>query len=147
LGGLFGRVLRLLAAEGMVLVGMLSLDGTKLAGSAARKANKTLPQIEKILAEAAERDAAEDAGYGDAPGEPTPQRWPAGPNGGSGWPPPGTGSRLGTRRAVTRSGPSRKPGRRPRRPGNGAGTALAMSRAPTAPAPGRGRTPPTRTCG
>jgi transposase len=73
LGGLFSQVLRLLAAEGMVSLGMVSLDGTKLAGNAAQKANRTLPQIEKILAEAAERDAAEDARYGDAPGEPTPR--------------------------------------------------------------------------
>jgi transposase len=73
LGGLFSQVLRLLAAEGMVALGMLSLDGTKLAGNAAQKANKTLPQIEKVLAEAAERDTAEDARYGDAPGEPTPR--------------------------------------------------------------------------
>jgi transposase len=73
LGGLFSQVLRLLAAEGMVSLGLLSLDGTKLAGNAAQKANKTLPQIEKILAEAAAADAAEDARYGDAPGEPTPR--------------------------------------------------------------------------
>jgi len=73
LGGLFSQVLRVLAAEGMVSLGLLSLDGTKLAGNAAQKANKTLPQIEKILAEAAERDAAEDARYGDAPGERTPR--------------------------------------------------------------------------
>jgi transposase len=44
LGGLFSQVLRLLAAEGMVSLGTLSLDGTKLAGNAAQKANKTLPQ-------------------------------------------------------------------------------------------------------
>jgi transposase len=61
LGGLFSQVLRLLAAEGMVSLGMLSLDGTKLAGNAAQKANRTLPQIEKVLAEAAAADAAEDA--------------------------------------------------------------------------------------
>jgi transposase len=73
LGGLFSQVLRLLAAEGMVSLGLLSLDGTKLAGNAAQKANKTLPQIEKLLAEAAAADAAEDARYGDAPGEPTPR--------------------------------------------------------------------------
>jgi hypothetical protein len=73
LGGLFSQVLRLLAAEGMVSLGLLSLDGTKLAGNAAQKANKTLPQIEKILAEAAAADAAEDARYGDAPGEPIPR--------------------------------------------------------------------------
>ncbi len=64
LGGLFSQVLRLLAAEGMVSLGTLSLDGTKLAGNAAQKANKTLPQIDKLLAEAAERDAADDAREG-----------------------------------------------------------------------------------
>ena len=41
-------------------------------------------------------------------------RWPGGPNGGSGWPPPGTGWRPRTRRAATRSGPSRKRGTPPR---------------------------------
>ena len=39
LGGLFSQVLRLLAAEGMVSLGLLSLDGTKLAGNAAQKAD------------------------------------------------------------------------------------------------------------
>ena len=73
LGGLFSQVLRVLAAEGMVALGTLSLDGTKLPGSAAPKANKTLPQIEKLLAEAAERDAAEDAELGGKLEEPTPR--------------------------------------------------------------------------
>jgi transposase len=73
LGGLFSQVLRLLAAEGMVSLGTISLDGTKLAGNAAQKANRTLPQIDKLLAEAAAADTAEDARYGDAPGEPTPR--------------------------------------------------------------------------
>jgi hypothetical protein len=73
LGGLFSQVLRLLAAEGMVSLGLLSLDGTKLAGNAAQKANRTLPQIEKLLAEAAAADAAEDARYGDAADAPTPR--------------------------------------------------------------------------
>ena len=45
-------------------LGQLSLDGTKLAGNAAQKANRTLPEIEKILAEAA---AAEDAREGGSP--------------------------------------------------------------------------------
>jgi transposase len=70
LGGLFSQVLRLLAAEGMVSLGLLSLDGTKLAGNAAQKANRTLPQIEKILAEAA---AADDAAEGDSPQPATPR--------------------------------------------------------------------------
>jgi transposase len=73
LGGLFSQVLRLLAAEGMVALGLLSLDGTKLAGNAAQKANRTLPQIGKLLAEAAAADAAEDARYGDAAGAPAPR--------------------------------------------------------------------------
>jgi transposase len=73
LGGLFSQVLRLLAAEGMVSLGLLSLDGTKLAGNAAQKANRTLPQIEKLLAEAAAADAAEDARYGDALDTPAPR--------------------------------------------------------------------------
>ena len=51
--GYSARCVRLLAAEGMVSLGTLSLDGTKLARNAAQKADKTLPQIEKLLAEAA----------------------------------------------------------------------------------------------
>jgi hypothetical protein len=66
-------VLRLLAAEGMVSLGKLSLDGTKLAGNAAHAANRTLPQIERLLAEAAETDAAEDADLGDKAQPATPQ--------------------------------------------------------------------------
>jgi transposase len=73
LGGLFSQVLRLLAAEGMVALGLVSLDGTKLAGNASQKANRTLPQIDKLLAEAAAADAAEDARYGDTAGAPTPR--------------------------------------------------------------------------
>jgi transposase len=147
LGGLFSQVLRLLAAEGMVSLGLLSLDETKLAGNAARKANRTLPQIEKILAEAAAADAAEDAREGATCSRRPRGYWPGGLNGGSGWPGPGTGSRWKTRRAGTHSGPSRRPGKRPRRPGSAADTARAMSRAPTGPAPSHGRTSPTRTCG
>jgi transposase len=73
LGGLFSQVLRLLAAEGMVALGTISLDGTKLAGNASQKANKTLPQIEKLLTEAAQVDAAEDGQYGSAAGPVTPR--------------------------------------------------------------------------
>jgi transposase len=73
LGELFSQVLRLLAAEGMVSLGTLSLDGTKLAGNAAQKASKTLPQIGKLLAEAAKVDAAEDIQLGDNPHPVTPR--------------------------------------------------------------------------
>ncbi len=73
LGELFSQVLRVLAAEGMVSLGRLSLDGTKLAGNAAHAVNRTLPQIERLLAEAAETDAAEDAELGDKAQPATPQ--------------------------------------------------------------------------
>src|SRR2546429_5854427 len=73
LGGLFSQVLRLLAAEGMVSLGLLSLDGPKLAGNAAQKANRTLPQIGKTLAEAAAADAADDARDGGNPEPATPR--------------------------------------------------------------------------
>jgi transposase len=73
LGELFSQVLRLLATEGMVSLGTLSLDGTKLAGNAAHAASRTLPQIEKLLAQAAETDAAEDAQLGDKAVLATPQ--------------------------------------------------------------------------
>jgi transposase len=97
-GGLFSQVLRLLAAEGMVSLGLLSLDGAKLAGNAAQKANGTLPPTGKILARrppptpprtpaTAMRRASRRRGC-----------WPAALSGGSGWPGPGTGSRPGTGR-------------------------------------------------
>jgi hypothetical protein len=56
-----------------VALGTLSLDGTKLAGNAAQKADRTLPQIEKVLAEAARADTAEDARQGGSPQPPTPR--------------------------------------------------------------------------
>src|SRR5262249_7005748 len=46
---------------------------TKLAGNAAQKANRTLPQIDRLLAEAAAADAADDARLGGKPDEPTPR--------------------------------------------------------------------------
>src|SRR6516225_9354323 len=63
-GGLYpdhATIARFRARHEKALGGLLSLDGTKLAGSAAQKANRTLPQIEKLLAEAAAADAAEEA--------------------------------------------------------------------------------------
>ena len=117
LGGLFSQVLRLLAAEGMVSLGLISLDGTKLAGNAAQKANRTLPQIGKLLAEAAAADAAEDAGQHSGHPQPVTARlWRAANGrrlaaaGDAGW-------RLRTWRAGTRSGPGRRRGKLPRRPG------------------------------
>jgi hypothetical protein len=148
LGGLFSQVLRLLAAEGMVSLGLLSLDGTKLAGNAAQKANKTLPQIEKILAEAAAADAADAAGQDDNLQPATPR----------------TLARRAERRerlAAARdrlpprtrlAGPNSVPSRRPGTPRQLTGVrglpgGRRTSRAPTATTPSRGRTSPTRTAG
>jgi transposase len=68
LAHLFGEVLRICAAAGLGAVGLVALDGTRLAADAARDANRTAAQLDeeigRILAEAAAIDAAEDAEYG-----------------------------------------------------------------------------------
>jgi transposase len=130
LGGLFSQVLRLLAAEGMVGLGTLSLDGAKLAGNAAQKANRALPQIEKVLAEAAGKDAAEDAGQDSSPPPATPRTLARRAE---------RRERLAAARDRLAAGDQARrqaqraeqaPGTRPRPPGNGAGGgAGAMSRA------------------
>lgn len=65
---LFLEVLRLCHAAGLVKVGVVGLDGTKFAGNAALAANRTAEHLEaeikKMLAEANQVDAAEDARYG-----------------------------------------------------------------------------------
>jgi transposase len=80
IGIVFSEVLRLLAADGLVRLGRVAIDGTKIAADASWSANKTLPQIEQILAEAAQVDAAEDAEFGDARGDELPPAL-ADPNG------------------------------------------------------------------
>lgn len=65
----FAQVLRLCAAAGMVKVGIVSIDGTKIAANAARGANRSGESVrqeaqriaQQILAEAAQVDATEDA--------------------------------------------------------------------------------------
>jgi transposase len=68
LAHLFTEVLRLCAAAGLVRLGLLALDGTKIAAEAAISANRTADgldaEIGRILAEAAATDAAEDAELG-----------------------------------------------------------------------------------
>src|SRR6266508_2136582 len=60
--------LKLCAAAGMVRVGVVALDGTKLAGNAADKANRTLDRLERevaeILRQAADVDRREDRLFG-----------------------------------------------------------------------------------
>lgn len=68
LGGLFTQVLRLCAETGLVKVGVVAVDGTKVGANAALSANRTEEQIEaevqRMLAEARARDAEEDEAFG-----------------------------------------------------------------------------------
>src|SRR6266508_4933311 len=68
LAGFLVESLRLCAAAGMVKVGTVALDGTKLAANAADKANRTLDRLDaevaEILREAAEADQREDVQHG-----------------------------------------------------------------------------------
>jgi transposase len=70
LAGFLVESLKLCAAAGMVRVGTVALDGTKLAGNAAERANRTLTKLEEevaeILRQAAEADQRDDGEHGDA---------------------------------------------------------------------------------
>jgi hypothetical protein len=71
---LFGGVLELCAQSGLVTVGVVAVDGTKLAASATHHQNRTYQQIaEEILKEAAEIDALEDELYGEERGDELPE--------------------------------------------------------------------------
>src|SRR3954464_13344798 len=73
LGELFGEVLALCAESGLVRVGVIAVDGTKVAANAAPQATRDYEQIAReILAEADAVDAEEDAQFGDARGDELP---------------------------------------------------------------------------
>jgi transposase len=76
LAGLLVQSLQLCAAAGLVRLGLVALDGTKMAANAADKANRTLAkvetEVEQILREAAETDQAEDRQHGPARGDELP---------------------------------------------------------------------------
>ena len=76
LSGLFGEVLAVCAQAGMVRVGVVAIDSTKLAADASLGANRTYEglraEAERILEEAAAIDAAEDELYGDKRGDELP---------------------------------------------------------------------------
>jgi transposase len=70
---LFGEVLSLCADAGMVKVGVVAIDGTKVHANASQHSNRDYGQIAKeILAEAAETDRLEDELYGDKRGDELP---------------------------------------------------------------------------
>src|SRR3954462_5680997 len=75
LGEVFSGVLGLCARAGLVSVGMVAIDGTKIAANASSDANPDFGQIAReILAEAAKIDAREDELYGDQRGDELPEQ-------------------------------------------------------------------------
>src|SRR3954468_22150497 len=75
LGEVFSGVLGLCARAGLVSVGTVAIDGTKIAANASSDANRDFGQIAReILAEAAEIDAREDELYGDRRGDELPEQ-------------------------------------------------------------------------
>lgn len=75
IAGLFGQVLGLCVAEGLVDAGLVAIDGTKMAANASAWSNRTREQLAReILAEAEAVDAAEDEQFGDRRGDELPER-------------------------------------------------------------------------
>ena len=76
LAGFLVASLRLCAAAGLVHLGVIALDGTKVAANAADRANRTLAklqeEVDQILREAAEADQAEDRQQGALRGDELP---------------------------------------------------------------------------
>lgn len=74
-GELFVDVLALCAEAGLVNVGEIAVDGTKLHASASYDRNRGYASIvEEILDEAEQTDRAEDERYGDARGDELPEQ-------------------------------------------------------------------------
>src|SRR3954465_8311015 len=71
---LFGAVLKLCARSGLVRVGVVAVDGTKIAAAATHHATRSYEQIAReILEDAARIDAEEDELFGDARGDELPE--------------------------------------------------------------------------
>jgi transposase len=74
LAKLFSSVLGLCKQAGLVKVGVIAIDGTKVHANASHHSNLDYEQLAKeILKEASEIDAAEDELYGDARGDELPE--------------------------------------------------------------------------
>lgn len=76
---LFGQVLAVCARAGLGRVGVVAVDGTKIAADASVGATRSerglRAEAERILAEAAAVDAAEDTLFGSARGDELPAEW------------------------------------------------------------------------
>ena len=75
LAALFGEVLRLCHRAGLVRSGVVSIDGTRMAGSCSPEVNLTFEQIAReILAETKAADEAEDEEFGERCGDELPEQ-------------------------------------------------------------------------
>jgi transposase len=76
LAGVFTQVLSLCARAGLVSVGVVALDGTLLSGNASLDATRSYAsvqaEVDAMLEQAAQADAAEDTQFGDARGDELP---------------------------------------------------------------------------
>ncbi len=69
---LFVQALALCARAGLVEVGVVAVDGTKMGADASMAANRTAEQVAAMFAEAEAQDAAEDRLFGDQRGDELP---------------------------------------------------------------------------
>jgi transposase len=75
LSDLFAEVLKLCDRAGLVKRGVVSIDGTRIAGNASPEVNHEFDRIaHEILAEARATDEAEDERYGEARGDELPEQ-------------------------------------------------------------------------
>ena len=75
LAGLFSEVLKLCHRAGLVKSGVVSIDGTRIAGNCSPEVNLTFEQIAReILAETKATDEAEDEEFGEACGDELPEQ-------------------------------------------------------------------------
>ena len=70
LGGLFTGVLEVCEKAGLVESGVVSIDGTRIAGNASPEVNCTFEQYaQEIIADTVATDDAEDEEFGEARGD------------------------------------------------------------------------------
>jgi transposase len=75
LGDLFSEVLRLCDKAGLVKPGVVSIDGTRIAGNCSPEVNTPFEQIAReIVAETRATDEAEDQAFGEARGDELPEQ-------------------------------------------------------------------------
>ena len=75
LAGLFSEVLKLCDRAGLVKPGVVSIDGTRIAGNASPEVNYQFEQIAReIVAEVKSTDEAEDEAFGEARGDELPEQ-------------------------------------------------------------------------